>query len=69
MWCKGWGLTVRGKEVRMREVTIIVRDEEVEEKLKQMNEAGISISQWFMNSVLKYDIPEPQKPVPSSPTI
>lgn len=53
----------------MREVTIIVRDEEVEEKLKQMNEAGIGISQWFMNSVLKYNIPEPQKPVPSSPTI
>ena len=40
----------------MREVTIIVRDEEVEEKLKRMNEAGISISQWFMNSVLKFKI-------------
>ena len=53
----------------MREVTIIVRDEEVEEKLKRMNEAGIGISQWFMNSVLKYNIPELQKPVPSFPTI
>lgn len=47
----------------MREVTIIVKDDEVERKLRQMNEAGISISLWFMNSVREYDLQDVQKPV------
>lgn len=41
----------------MREITIIVNDSEVESKLKKMNQAGISISRWFINSVLAYQIP------------
>lgn len=41
----------------MREITIIVNDSEAESKLKKMNQAGISISRWFINAVLAYQIP------------
>lgn len=40
----------------MREVTILI-NEEVEKKLKKMNQAGICISHWFINSILAYQIP------------
>lgn len=40
----------------MREVTILVKNNDIEEKLREMNKNGINITLWFYEQVRKYDL-------------